>query len=490
MSKTLEQPYNKFQLSNLKINVMKKQLLFLMILPWSLAAMSQTPYYMGIFQENPEIVNNIEYKEDLVTLSVWNGFTDVSEFTTPFYGDTTLAYVADTETWNGMGITSDSALDFSSYITGFLHVSLKIPAAADASFRIAFKDHEDNEYMIQFPGGGSDPYSFERNDEWQEMLIPVQDFVKRVDGNPTDDKPQTEDLEDIRNPFMLLGNVDVSIDEIWWAEGDDIPDGSGLKGVFTDHALISDTIEYIPDTISLSIWNGFTDISEFAESFFGENVLSYVANTETWNGMGITSQIPLDFSAYINGYMHVAMKIPEISDASFRVAFKDQEDNEYMIQFPGAGEDPFNFVRNDEWHELIIPIQDFIKRVDGNPTDIKPTVEDLEDMRNPFMLLGNVDVSIDEIWYGTVEQTVHVEPTSYRINSLGIYPNPANNFIYIKNNSDFQTIEIFDLTGKSVMKMNEFNQSMINISNLKSGLYLIKTNDDEGVIYTDKFLKK
>ncbi|MBL4623653.1 MAG: T9SS type A sorting domain-containing protein [Flavobacteriales bacterium] len=65
-----------------------------------------------------------------------------------------------------------------------------------------------------------------------------------------------------------------------------------------------------------------------------------------------------------------------------------------------------------------------------------------------------------------------------------VYPNPATNFITVKSGLlNEATIEIFDLLGKRVY----FNQSansteIIDVSNLKSGQYVVKLSDDTGSV--------
>ncbi|WP_084399630.1 polysaccharide lyase family 7 protein [Pseudotamlana agarivorans] len=58
-------------------------------------------------------------------------------------------------------------------------------------------------------------------------------------------------------------------------------------------------------------------------------------------------------------------------------------------------------------------------------------------------------------------------------NALSIYPNPASNVINIANAKDFETVEIYNLVGKLVSKQAIPGNSM-DISNLKSGLYIFK----------------
>jgi len=54
-----------------------------------------------------------------------------------------------------------------------------------------------------------------------------------------------------------------------------------------------------------------------------------------------------------------------------------------------------------------------------------------------------------------------------------IYPNPASGVLYL-NSEVFGNVEIYDLTGKMIMSEELYGESEINVSSLKTGLYIIK----------------
>ena len=85
--------------------------------------------------------------------------------------------------------------------------------------------------------------------------------------------------------------------------------------------------------------------------------------------------------------------------------------------------------------------------------------------------IENATLSVDSIF---IEDQVY------------LYPNPANNFVYIKSKSDINTINIYDVTGKLV-KIFKQNENKYDISNFTSGIYLIKMIQNE-IIYTKKLI--
>lgn len=70
---------------------------------------------------------------------------------------------------------------------------------------------------------------------------------------------------------------------------------------------------------------------------------------------------------------------------------------------------------------------------------------------------------------------------------IQIFPNPANNVLNVSADFNF-AVEIFDLTGKQVLRTN--NKSVIDISNLNTGLYLVKIlNEKNETIKMEKLVK-
>lgn len=74
--------------------------------------------------------------------------------------------------------------------------------------------------------------------------------------------------------------------------------------------------------------------------------------------------------------------------------------------------------------------------------------------------------------------------------NLRVYPNPASDFLNVSYNGTIQSVEVFNLLGQRVLVKN-VNQSAyeLHVSDLHSGMYLVKVNTDGGS-KTVKVLKK
>lgn len=73
-------------------------------------------------------------------------------------------------------------------------------------------------------------------------------------------------------------------------------------------------------------------------------------------------------------------------------------------------------------------------------------------------------------------------------NTASVYPNPADNFIYVKNLKKARSYKIFDSVGRLVFQ-NILHEEKINVGALQHGNYIIQITTDTGV-QSLKFIKK
>jgi len=70
---------------------------------------------------------------------------------------------------------------------------------------------------------------------------------------------------------------------------------------------------------------------------------------------------------------------------------------------------------------------------------------------------------------------------------FNIYPNPAINVVNIEVASELKSVEVYSLQGQKIMST---SSKELNISNLSSGVYMIRVEDANGAIATKRLLKK
>ena len=91
----------------------------------------------------------------------------------------------------------------------------------------------------------------------------------------------------------------------------------------------------------------------------------------------------------------------------------------------------------------------------------------------------------NEYLFGVTNFTVtsEVAVKDYDINSVSVYPNPANNVINVNATSNISNVEVYTITGQKVGDFTANNtNTTISISNLTSGLYLMRIHTENGVI--------
>ncbi len=100
--------------------------------------------------------------------------------------------------------------------------------------------------------------------------------------------------------------------------------------------------------------------------------------------------------------------------------------------------------------------------------------EDQENVITPFEAYGAYNTSSDV--FDNCDLILNLDSTE--INSLVIYPNPTDNYLFIEGNENPISISIFNLSGKKVMSTKNTNR--IDVKELSSGVYIIRISDGKG----------
>jgi alpha-tubulin suppressor-like RCC1 family protein len=74
--------------------------------------------------------------------------------------------------------------------------------------------------------------------------------------------------------------------------------------------------------------------------------------------------------------------------------------------------------------------------------------------------------------------------TEYNNDTVSIYPNPCKDFLNIELNNELEinNITISDISGKIILMVNDVCEK-IDVSSLKTGVYVLKINSNEKIIY-------
>ena len=74
------------------------------------------------------------------------------------------------------------------------------------------------------------------------------------------------------------------------------------------------------------------------------------------------------------------------------------------------------------------------------------------------------------------------------IMSISIYPNPATDLISISGVDNIKSIKVYSILGS--LEKEVFNTNQIDISELSSGIHLIKVDNGTGTVFTEKIIKQ
>jgi len=86
------------------------------------------------------------------------------------------------------------------------------------------------------------------------------------------------------------------------------------------------------------------------------------------------------------------------------------------------------------------------------------------------------DTSVKVVWTVTVTDNSGIPEDP--LNRISVYPNPVSDILYINMKGNNADIQLFDITGKILREINNFQSDRIDVSSLVTGIYLLKIKAD------------
>jgi beta-glucanase (GH16 family) len=320
---------------------------------------------LGILPDGAPTDSQLQQGTDL-NLFLWNNLTAVTG--TPA-GSVTVKTTDNT--WFGFGYNAGKRLNLMNYAAGYLHVSIK--TTSTDSFQVGISGGNDGNAWVSFVNG-SDPYGFKRDGQWHSVAIPMTLL-------------NNADFSDIVQFFMVAGTDTVtpgsvfSFDQIYWSENaaENMAAPVGTRyGIYTER--VCDAGSFNPATDgSIDVWNPTNFNETTGVPFEGASSFAFSAPAAAWWGVAIAPSKLYDLSAFKNGHMHVALKVPATTTTDFKIGLKSPGGTavrESWLKFKN-GADPYGLVRDGQYHELLIPMTDFCN-------------SDLAAVAQLFMLAGDL----------------------------------------------------------------------------------------------------
>jgi hypothetical protein len=444
----------------------------------------------GIYTDNPAITERFVIDNITNQVFVWEGTMLPIPGAPSYDGQNVLAYSSDaTKTWYGFGVFSGSGLDFSQYADGYLHFALRTSSTKD--FWVGMGGANSTEAKIDFING-SDPDGFLRDGKWHQVTVPMSELVAKG-----------IDLSSCGNIFMLGGAPSISdilVDDIYLSQVD-----SALKNIALNPKR-NDALTLTNNTISADYWGVYTENPNVTERFVIDNVkgflyiwsntmvattvkttyegslaLQFRSNgTAGWYGFGLNYKNGVNLTHFATGYLSVALKTS--SKNEFYIGVQGASNSEGKIIFKN-GSDPYGFLRDGKWHQVIIPVSTLVNKG-----------LDLSACGNIFMLGGTTitDIGIDDIVFG-IDQNFPVNPGIHSgidnpapTSHVKVFPTPVKNELFVHPGKDLQveSIIITDLAGRTVLVHNCVPGKeviVLNTETLPPAMYLLLVKSMQGM---------
>ena len=288
-----------------------------------------------------------------------------------------------------MGVLVPNPRNMQNYSDGFLHFDVK--TTGSAAIKVGIKSSRGGESWLPLGVDSASEFGFARDGQWHSLTIPLNRF-----GNI--------DFRTVHQLFMLAGDpapaMNLSIDNVWWEPSVARPAPAGGNfGVYTETALHKNAGQFALGTQgNFFIWENTLVAAPQTPLEGTQSISLQSAAGQTWFGAAFTPNVKHDLSAFSppNGKLCFALKTS--ANTTFLVGLKSGNIDgvgQKWITFP-AGNDPYGFVRDGQWHTVQIPMSDVVPEVD------------LREVSQLFQVLGvNGPVSniqLDDIYFAGINQ--------------------------------------------------------------------------------------
>lgn len=331
----------------------------------------------GVMTETTPVSAELDWGDN-TNLYVWNNMTPVP--TTPSEGGTALGYEIGADDWWGVGLLHKDH-NMANYTHGYLHVDVNTTATIPISIGIGSTMSEGA--SVELVAGG-EQYGLVRDGQWHTVSIPLSQF-----GNV--------DFDTINAFFTASGPgpaaaVEIAFDNIYWSESIVLPAPEfGSFGIYTETPAHMDAGNFgFGVEGDLYLWDNTLELTS-GSALEGNSALHLQSTGQGWYGLGLTARTGFNLTAFDNpgAALHFSMRTTDQGDFQIGIKSGNLDDvGQKWINF-SAGNDPYGFARDGQWHTIVIPVSDIASDVD------------LFDVRQVFQLLGTgeiSDFSIDDIY--------------------------------------------------------------------------------------------
>lgn len=178
----------------------------------------------------------------------------------------------------------------------------------------------------------------------------------------------------------------------------------------------------------------------------------------------------------VNKYVHVKILKQQASPQKFKLE---------------AGTTP-NFELNSinsyttvgQWQDMVFYFPD--------ANSIYQRVGLMPDFEDPLVAGADRIIYFDDITINNSPTPITAATESYLAGRVSLYPNPANNSLFIDSLEDLNSVSIFSIDGRQVATFNKVVEGTnnLNIENLSKGIYMVHFTAKNGATLTQKLIKE
>ncbi|AJR04905.1 T9SS type A sorting domain-containing protein [Siansivirga zeaxanthinifaciens] len=254
---------------------------------------------------------------------------------------------------------------------------------------------------------------------------------------------------------------------------------NGNVNVDSDGSIEIDKVEFIPNRPEKTVYTfdndgdpeGWSDLVDATTSVSGGSLIV----TPTAGAIGKVTNSTFSVNATNNAYMHIVYKNLSPTNNQLRIQFRSTFDN--YTSFNGAtitiSQSMAGFETLDIDLQTLKPTE-----WTGNAQDLQVALRNSANAGNVANADGNLEIS--QIVFDN-NITLSTNRQELNASNFSFYPNPANNVVYFKGNSQITKAAIYDITGKQVFETSRISNNSLDISKLKSGLYLLSVTDKNDI---------
>lgn len=243
------------------------------------------------------------------------------------------------------------------------------------------------------------------------------------------------------------------------------------------------------------VWLGNGDGSFYKSPQGLPKTACYSMVAGDYNNDGFVDLIFLEPYGVVRGYLNDGTSFFQASTNLFTgvsttdIQLADIDNDGYLdLIIARFGDNPENFsstvLLNDTNGSFTAGSEDFSV---ANTFQIQPVDIDQDNDIDLFTI--NVNNQDCIFWMNQTDPVISVEENDFL--SVTLYPNPSTNFIFLNVHQTITKIEVFDILGKRILKLDSYNsQKGIDISLLENGIYICRIITENQISQVIRFIKE